>query len=131
VPVFAVGRQLLHAALEQRPNLWQYAAASNRRDLSKSPIKPVALFSNSIRDVTRRGDSVLGSFCRSESLIIAAEKTGRSCCAVEADPRSVDLAIRRWQTLTGHDAVLEETGEAFDDRSLLAGSPGLAVGHGR
>jgi DNA modification methylase len=63
------------------------------------------------------------------SVLIAAEETGRKCRSVELDPRYVDLGIRRWQKLTGRDAVLLQTGERFNDRArLLAPPQGLRHG---
>ena len=43
----------------------------------------------------------------------AAEMTGRSCHAIELNPAYVDVAIERWQSFTGKEAVLAETGETF------------------
>ena len=34
---------------------------------------------------------------------------------MELDPRYVDVAIKRWQDFTGKKAVLEATGQTFDD----------------
>jgi hypothetical protein len=34
---------------------------------------------------------------------------------MEIDPKYVDVIIRRWQTLTGKEAVLEATGTSFED----------------
>ena len=44
---------------------------------------------------------------------IAAETTGRVCFGVELNPAYVDVAIERWQSFTGQEAVLAETGETF------------------
>ena len=40
------------------------------------------------------------------SQIIAAEKMGRKCYAMELDPRYVDVAVTRWEQATGKKAVL-------------------------
>jgi hypothetical protein len=128
VGVFAVDGLSQHRPLG-RSNVWKYAAASDPGESSK-PIKPVTLFSDAVCDLTRRGDTVLDSFGGSGSVIIAAEQTGRHCRAIENDPRYVDRAIRRWQTLTGADAVLSENGEPFKDRGHTR-SPRLELGHGR
>jgi hypothetical protein len=37
--------------------------------------------------------------------LIAAKKTGRKALLIEIDPRYVDVAITRWQNLTGRTAV--------------------------
>lgn len=39
--------------------------------------------------------------------------TRRQARAIELDPLYVDVAIRRWEKMTGKQAVLEATGETF------------------
>jgi DNA modification methylase len=46
---------------------------------------------------------------------MAAEKTGRCCRGVELDPLYVDVILRRYEAGTGQSAILEETGEMFDE----------------
>jgi hypothetical protein len=104
-----------------RSNLWSYPGASfdskERADHSGThpSAKPVALIADVFRDITKRDDVVLDSFLGRGSTLIAAQKTGRLCRGVEADPRNVDVAIRRWQKITGRDAVSTTTGERFKD----------------
>ena len=45
--------------------------------------------------------------------LMAAERTGRICRGVEIDPLYVDIAIRRWQRMTGERAVHAESGVDF------------------
>jgi DNA modification methylase len=103
-----------------RTNVWNYPGMSSfgkERDnlLGLHPtVKPVAMIADALRDVTKRGDVVLDTFSGSGSTLMAAEETGRICCSVELDPLYVDVAIRRWQNVTGKDAVLLETGESFN-----------------
>ena len=119
-----------------RSNLWTYpgmtAFGKDRDELLRShpTVKPVALISDAIRDVTKRGDVVLDTFSGSGSVLIAAEETGRKCRAVELDPLYVDVAIRRWQKVVGRDAVLERTGERFNDRAHLIAPPPRGLRHG-
>jgi DNA modification methylase len=49
----------------------------------------------------------------SGTTLIAAETTGRVCYGIELNPAYVDVAIERWQTFTGEDVILAETGESF------------------
>jgi hypothetical protein len=51
----------------------------------------------------------------SGTTVIAAERTGRRCRALELDPAYVDTAIRRWQVLTGEKAHKASDGCRFDD----------------
>jgi DNA modification methylase len=92
-----------------RSNVWQYPGANSFARYGEEgnllalhpTVKPVAMVADAILDGSARGDIVLDAFVGSGTTIIAAERTGRRCCALELDPGDVDTAIRRWQTLTG------------------------------
>jgi DNA modification methylase len=105
-----------------RTTLWTYAGVNTFRkgrmeDLGAHPtVKPWALVADAIKDCTHAGDSVLDCFCGSGTTLIAAEKVRRIGYGIELDPVYVDVAIRRWQTLTGKDAVHAATGETFAAR---------------
>jgi len=49
----------------------------------------------------------------SGTTLLAAERTGRICRGVELDHLYVDTAIRRWQNLTGREAVRASDGKRF------------------
>jgi DNA modification methylase len=78
-------------------------------------VKPVALVADAIKDVSKRKGVVLDPFGGSGTTIIAAEKTGRRARAVELEPKYVDVAVRRWERYTGKTAVLDGTGQTFED----------------
>ena len=85
-------------------------------DLADAPtVKPVALVADAIRDVTYHGEIVLDGFAGSGTTVLAAERTRRRCYAIEIEPRYVDVAVRRWEKLTGAKAALAGTGETFDE----------------
>ena len=71
-------------------------------------MKPVDLFEYQIGNSTKKGDVVLDSFAGSGTTVIACENTGRKARAMELDPRYCDVIIKRWQDLTGEDAVRED-----------------------
>lgn len=75
--------------------------------------KPTRLVVDALLDASSRGDVILEPFCGSGSTLIAAERTGRRCRAIELDPLYCDLIIRRWQRHTG-DVALREDGVAFN-----------------
>jgi DNA modification methylase len=75
--------------------------------------KPVRLFEIPIEQHTQSGAIVLEPFSGSGSQLIAAEKLGRACRAIEIAPAFVDVAIKRWQLATGKDAMLGGTGKKF------------------
>lgn len=70
--------------------------------------KPVRVFSLPMELHTRRGDICFEPFCGSGSQVIAAEKTGRVCYAMELTPAFVDVTVRRWEALTGQKATREK-----------------------
>ena len=88
----------------------------NRPTASKlhPTMKPIELFQYQIENSTKQGQNVLDSFGGSGTTLIACEKTNRKAYLMELDPKYCDVIINRWQTLTGKDAVLESTGEAFN-----------------
>lgn len=112
-----------------RSNVWKYPGVNSFRpgrmdDLRAHPTtKPVALVSDAIKDCTKRGDTILDTFCGSGTTLLAAERTGRHAVGVEIEPRYVDLAIRRWQSMTRRDAILMATGETFDERASKCSTP--------
>jgi len=112
-----------------RTNVWDYAGVNSfgkgrEADLADHPtVKPTALVADAIMDVTHRGDIVLDCFGGSGSTLLAAEKTGRKARLIELDPLYVDVAIRRWQAMTGQKAVHAVTGENFDDRARAFAAP--------
>jgi len=63
--------------------------------------KPVMLYARPIENHTKIGDVMFEPFSGSGTAIAAAEQLGRICCAIEIDPRYVDVAVERWQNLTG------------------------------
>ena len=93
-----------------RTNVWDYAsvntfAGSRREDLALHPtVKPTALVADAIQDVTKRGDLVLDIFLGSGTSLIAAERTGRRFRGIDIDPAYVDVAIDRWEAMTGGQA---------------------------
>jgi DNA modification methylase len=104
-----------------RSNVWTYPGASSigsdaRRGLEDHPtVKPTAMLADALLDLTNRGEIVLDPFLGSGSTLIAAERTGRCCRGVELDPLYIDVILRRYQRETGESAVLEATGETFDE----------------
>lgn len=93
-----------------RTNIWEYAGANGSADgkenLKLHPtVKPVAMLKDAILDVTKRGDIVLDCFLGSGSTLIACEQTGRICYGIELEPKYCDVTIKRYEELTGDNAV--------------------------
>jgi DNA modification methylase len=102
-----------------RSNVWQYDSASTQGRKGNNLLelhptaKPVQLVLDALLDCSHRGEIVLDSFLGSGTTLLAAERTGRICRGIELDPLYIDTAIRRWQNLTGRDAV------RYSDRRLF------------
>jgi DNA modification methylase len=104
-----------------RTNVWNYpgmnsfARRGHTRGLDLHPtVKPIAMVSDAILDVTQRGDIVLDPFCGSGTTILAAERTGRRGYAIELDPGHVDTVIARWERMTKQTAV-HANGKTFEE----------------
>ena len=110
-----------------RTNVWDYAGINsfgkNRdEELAIHPtVKPVNLIADAIRDCSKRGDIILDIFGGSGSTLIAAEQSGRSARLLELDRLYCDAIIKRWQTLTGKNAIY--SGNASDGNSLSHSQP--------
>lgn len=112
-----------------RTNVWQYAGANSfLRSAEDADLmgqhptpKPVQLVADALLDASGRGEVVLEPFCGSGSTLVAAERTGRRCRAMELDPLYCDLTIRRWQRHSGQAAVRESDGASFGALEAEAG----------
>ena len=68
--------------------------------------KPLLLFETPIRNHLRPGETLYEPFCGSGTALIAAERTGTRCYAMEIDPIYVEVALQRWERFSGETAVL-------------------------
>lgn len=104
-----------------RTNVWCYAGMNSfgverEEALVMHPtVKPVAMISDAIMDVTRRGEIVLDGFIGSGTTLIAAHECGRIYYGVELEPRYVEVAIRRFQNITDEPVIHFQSGLSFDE----------------
>lgn len=68
-------------------------------------MKPVKLFDYQIQNSSKPGDIILDLFGGSGTTLIAAEQNKRCAYLMEYDPRYADVIIKRWEELTGNEAV--------------------------
>jgi DNA modification methylase len=117
-----------------RTNVWDFPGVSsfgrNRiEEMTMHPtVKPTALVAEAIKDCSRRGGVVLDPFGGSGTTLIAAEKTGRSARLIEYDPAYCDTVLRRYERVTGKQAVLVATGETLEDVEFRRGNIALSGG---
>jgi DNA modification methylase len=117
-----------------RNNVWDYPGVSSigpsrMEELAMHPtVKPTRLVADAIKDCSRRGDKVLDPFGGSGTTLVAAEKTGRSARLIEYDPAYCDTILRRFERVTGKQAVFVATGETFEDVEQHRGNVALSSG---
>ena len=110
-----------------RSNVWSYPGLNTFRagrddELAMHPtVKPVALVADAIRDVSKVGEIVLDPFAGSGTTLIAAQKAKRRARLIELDPLYVDVICRRWMTFAKAPAVMDSTGETFEEVAASRG----------
>ena len=78
--------------------------------------KPVDIILHSLEYIKMPELSIcLDLFGGSGSTLIACQKTNRYCYMMELDPKYCDVIIKRWQDFTGQEAIIESTGDKFND----------------
>jgi len=63
--------------------------------------KPVPLLEEIMLAAAPARGTILDPFAGSGSTLIAAERTGRSCLAAELEARYCDIALARWEAISG------------------------------
>jgi DNA modification methylase len=97
----------------KQTTLWQIPSRDQDAATIHGTQKPVECMRRPMLNNASPGQAVYEPFSGSGSSIIAAETTGRVCLAVELDPAYVDVAVMRWQSFTGREAVLAGDGRTF------------------
>lgn len=64
-------------------------------------MKPIALLERLIRSSSKQGENILDSFAGSGSTLLACERLGRTCYALELDPKYVAVILKRFEEATG------------------------------
>lgn len=119
---FVLSRQDYHAKHESilygwKPGAPHYFVADRTQHTvwefkkpQKSPLhptaKPVPLVARAIANSSLPGETVFDGFGGAGSVLIGCEELGRRCRMVEIEPHYCDVAVARWEQLTGRKAVL-------------------------
>lgn len=106
-----------------RSNVWSCAspaafghAGEEGKLLEAHPTpKPPQLIADAILDCTARGELVLDPFLGGGASLVACERTGRRCRAIELEPKYVDASLRRIRQLTGEDPRRVGDGRLFSE----------------
>jgi DNA modification methylase len=80
--------------------LWQIDKPK-KSETGHSTQKPIECMERPIRNNSKAGDLVYEPFSGSGTTIIACERTGRKCRAIELNPAYVAVTIQRWADVTG------------------------------
>ena len=91
--------------------MWSGAFRAGKRDVEgKHRVhptqKPVGIHEEILRDFTVDTDLIFDGFLGSGTTLIACERLGRKCRAVEISPAYVAVAIQRWVDVTGKEPML-------------------------
>jgi hypothetical protein len=116
--VFEVGGDKSHR-LGSRLETWRHrdmrlrTKKANPKPTPTSINPSLAMITELILDSTAAGEILLAPFLGAGNTLIAAERTGRVCYAIELDPLQVDETVRRWQRITGNEATHDQQGGSF------------------
>ncbi len=99
----SVGKPRVWHGGTDRRNVLRFPRAIPQQDEHPTP-KPVPLLEELIRASSPSRGIILDPFAGSGPTPIAAERTGRTCYAVELEPRYCDITLARWEALTGSEA---------------------------
>ncbi|MBN1632325.1 MAG: site-specific DNA-methyltransferase [Thermoleophilia bacterium] len=87
--------------------------AGTHKDTGGHPCpKPVRMWAE-LQSYASDGASVLDPFLGSGTTLVAAEQVGRRCLGMDISPAYVDVALRRWMSLTEQQPTLAATGQTF------------------
>jgi DNA modification methylase len=120
----------------RRTNVWTYPGVNSFGDgrdeaLAMHPtVKPVRLVADALQDCSKRNGLILDPFLGSGTTLIAAETAGRRCAGLELEPRYVDTIVRRWEQITGGEAILAATGQSFEAMARSRAATPEEVAHG-
>ena len=120
-----------------RSNVLHYPGANSfgkgrDRALAAHPTsKPVSILADILLDATAPGEIVLDTFGGSGSTLIAAERMDRTCCMIELHEPYVDGIVRRYEAVTGVQAVHVSSGLSFAELKEQRTSSALNGGEAR
>ncbi|MEN6427292.1 MAG: site-specific DNA-methyltransferase [Phycisphaerales bacterium] len=98
---------------EYYTDIWEldYDGKKHPTGIAHPTVKPVEVFAIPMRVHTKPGDICFEPFSGSGTQIIAAEKLGRRCLAIEKEPVFVDVAVKRWEEWSGRKAERKGKGK--------------------
>lgn len=83
-----------------------FEVARPKRSEEHPTMKPLELIAQQMSNSSLKNDLIIDPFVGSGSTILAAEQLNRRCYAMDIAPKYCEVAIDRWERLTGQKAVL-------------------------
>jgi DNA modification methylase len=120
------GRQVINGKLEGMRayfdnahdimrDVWEFPRVTGQDRHSHATPKPVAMMERLLLTSLPEGGLCAEPFGGSGSTLIGAEVAGRACYTMELQPKYVDVIVRRWAAYAGKPAILEATGQTFEE----------------
>jgi DNA modification methylase len=88
----------------KQSTVWDVALKDDAFDSDHGTQKPTECMARPIRHHGGAEDGVYDPFCGSGTTLIAAERLGRRCWAMELEPGYCDVIVTRWEQFTGKKA---------------------------
>lgn len=99
----------------KQTTVWPISTRAQDSETVHGTQKPVECMRRPIINNSNIGQAIYEPFMGSGTTLIAAETSGRTCLGIELNPAYVDVAVNRWQQLTGEQAMLEGEDRSFAD----------------
>jgi DNA modification methylase len=98
----------------KQTTVWPISSKAQDAETVHGTQKPVECMRRPMLNNSGVGQAVYEPFMGSGTTLISAETCQRICLGLELNPAYVDVAVLRWQHLTGEKAILEGEGAHFD-----------------
>ena len=98
----------------KQTTVWPISSKAQDAETVHGTQKPVECMRRPMLNNSSVGQAVYEPFMGSGTTLIAAETCQPTCLGIELNPAYVDVAVQRWQHLTGEKAILDGEGADFD-----------------
>lgn len=91
----------------KQTTVWSIASNGQDAETVHGTQKPVECMRRPMLNNSSVGQAVYEPFMGSGTTLIAADSCGRTCLGMELSPAYVDVAVSRWERLSGEVAMLD------------------------
>jgi len=110
VHIFSEKANRVIGTKEFRGTLSNVLSMNSRQDKQFSDVHkatfPLSFALHFVTEFSNQGEVALDAFCGSGTTLIACERAGRKCYAMELEPRYADVILARYEAETGQTATL-------------------------